>query len=81
VKAAILEGLILFDKTFSFRYIIVMEKILEEIEKFKQDHPDIAKAMEIFEMGMEDYQRAYRFLHEPKTYTSNTTFPTDSESE
>jgi len=58
-----------------------MEKILEEIEKFKQDHPDIAKAMEIFEMGMEDYERAYRFLHEPKTYTSNTTFPTDSESE
>ncbi len=56
-----------------------MDRILEEIEKFKQDHPDIAKAMDIFQMGMEDYERAYRFLHEPKTYTSNTTLPIDLE--
>jgi hypothetical protein len=58
-----------------------MDNILEEIEKFKNEHPDIVKAMEIFQMGMEDYQRAYRFLNESKIYTSNTTFPTESENE
>lgn len=56
-----------------------MEKLAKEMEKFKQNHPDVAQAMEIFQMTMEDYQRAYRFLHEPQTYTSNTTSPTETD--
>jgi hypothetical protein len=58
-----------------------MEKVLKEIEEFKQEHPDIAKAMEIFQMSMKDYEQAYRFLHESRTYTSNTTFPPEAESD
>jgi|LQYC01.1.fsa_nt_gi hypothetical protein len=56
-----------------------MEKIMEKIEQFKQNHPDVAKAMDIFRMSMEDYRRAYRFLHEHQTYTSNTTTPQETD--
>jgi len=54
-----------------------MDKLTKEIEKFKKNHPDVAKALEIFKMSMKDYQQAYRFLQEPYTYTSNTTTPTE----
>ncbi len=56
-----------------------MEKLLKDVEEFKQTHPDIAKAMEIFQVSMKDYEQAYRFLHGSKTYTSNTTLPSESE--
>lgn len=56
-----------------------MEKLTKQMEKFKQSHPDVAEAMEIFQMSMEDYQRAYQFLHEPQTYTSNTTTATEAD--
>jgi hypothetical protein len=58
-----------------------MEKLTKEIEKFKQNHPDVAKAMEIFQMSMEDYQRAYRFLNEPRTYTANSTTLIETDTE
>ncbi len=59
----------------------MMEKVLTEIEQFKQSHPDIAKAMEVFQMSMEEYELAYRFLHQPKIYTSSTTSPVDTDTE
>jgi len=52
-----------------------MEKIQKQIDDFKQSHPDIAKAMEVFNIGMDEYQRAFKFLNEPQIYTSNTTNP------
>jgi hypothetical protein len=52
-----------------------MENIQKQIEDFKQTHPEIAEAMEIFKIGMEEYQQAFKFLNEPQTYTSNTSNP------
>ncbi len=59
--------------------IVYMRNITKEIEQFKEKHPDVAKAMEIFRMSMEDYKRAYGFMNEPCTYTSNTTSPRENE--
>lgn len=50
-----------------------MDTLQKQIDDFKQAHPDIAKAMEVFKMGMNEYQQAFRFLNEPQTYTSNST--------
>jgi len=52
-----------------------MKNIAKEIEQFKQKHPDVAKAMKVFQMSMDDYKRAYGFMNEPRTYTSKTTYP------
>jgi len=60
-------------------YSFHMKNLTKEIEQFKQKHPDIAKAMEIFRMSMEDYKRAYSFMNEPRTYTSNTTSPLEND--
>lgn len=60
-------------------YSISMKDIAKEIEQFQQKHPDVAKAMEIFRMSMEDYKRAYSFMNEPSTYTSNTTTPAEND--
>lgn len=60
-------------------YSFGMKDISKEIEQFKQKHPDVAKAMEIFQMSMDDYKRAYNFMNEPRTYTTNTTTPSEKE--
>lgn len=52
-----------------------MENIQKQIEDFKQTHPEISEAMEIFKIGMNEYQQAFKFLNEPQIYTSNTTNP------
>ena len=52
-----------------------MENIDKQIEDLKRTHPEIAEAMEIFKIGMNEYQQAFKFLNEPITYTSNTTNP------
>ncbi len=52
-----------------------MDKMQKEIQKFIEKHPEIAKAMDLFRMSMDEYQKAYRFLIEPKTTTTNTTNP------
>lgn len=52
-----------------------MENIQKQIEDFKKAHPEIAKAMEIFKIGMDEYQQAFKFLNTPQTYTSNNTNP------
>lgn len=56
-----------------------MKNITKEIEQFQKKHPDVAKAMEIFRMSMEDYKRAYGFLNETRTYSTNTTTPTEND--
>ncbi len=56
-----------------------MKNITKEIKQFQEKHPDVAKAMEIFQMSMEDYKKAYGFLQEPRTYTANTTTPSENE--
>jgi len=58
-----------------------MDELLHEMAHFKQDHPFIVRAMEIFQISMEEYERACRFPHQPRTYTSNTTFLAESDSE
>jgi len=67
------------DKHGHIGYSFNMKNISREIELFKQKHPDVAKAMEIFQMSMDDYKRAYSFINEPRTYTSNTTTPSEKE--
>ncbi len=52
-----------------------MENIPKQIEDFKKAHPEVAEAMEIFKLGMDEYQQAFKFLNEPQIYTSNTTNP------
>ncbi len=57
-----------------------MENIQKQIEDFRQAYPEIAEAMEIFKIGMNEYQQAFKFLNEPQIYTSNTTNPNHSHS-
>lgn len=57
-----------------------MKDIEKKIEDFKKTNPEIAEAMEIFKIGMDEYQKAFKFLNEPQTYTSNTTNPDYSNS-
>jgi len=52
-----------------------MRNISNEIEQFQKLHPDLAKAMEIFQMTMEGYKRAYSFINMPRTYISDATYP------
>ena len=52
-----------------------MESIDKQIEEFKKNHPEIAEAMEILKIGMNEYQQAFKFLNEPRIYSTNTTNP------
>ena len=61
------------DNKSAYAYHSDMKNITKEIEQFKQKNPDVAKAMEVFQMSMADYKRAYGFMNEPRTYTSKTT--------
>lgn len=44
---------------------------IQDIEKIKQEHPEIAEALEIFDIGMKEYAEAFRFLNEPEIVTTN----------
>lgn len=55
-----------------------MDNISKQINDFMQAHPEIAEAMEIFKIGMNEYQQAFKFLNEPQVYTCNTTNPDHS---
>ncbi|OGW03676.1 MAG: hypothetical protein A2Z59_04060 [Nitrospinae bacterium RIFCSPLOWO2_02_39_17] len=44
---------------------------IQDIEKVKQEHPEIAEALEIFDIGMKEYAEAFRFLNEPEIITTN----------
>jgi hypothetical protein len=50
-----------------------MEKIFEQIERFKVRYPEIDEALRIFEIGLIEYQQAFEFLNSPEIITSNTT--------
>lgn len=52
-----------------------MENIEKQIEDLKKNHPEIAEAMDIFKMSMDEYQQAFKFLNEPQIYSTNTTNP------
>jgi len=43
----------------------------QDIEKIKQEHPEIAEALELFDIGMKEYAEAFRFLNEPQIVTTN----------
>lgn len=45
----------------------------QDIEQLKKEHPEIAEALEIFDIGMKEYAEAFRFLNEPQIITSNNT--------
>ncbi len=51
------------------------ESIDKKMEDLKKAHPEIVEAMEIFKIGMIEYQQAFKFLNEPQVYTANTTNP------
>jgi len=51
------------------------ESIDKKMEDLKKAHPEIVEAMEIFKIGMTEYQQAFKFLNEPHVYTANTTNP------
>jgi hypothetical protein len=42
-----------------------------DIEKVKQEHPEIAEALDLFDIGMKEYAEAFRFLNEPQIVTTN----------
>jgi hypothetical protein len=44
---------------------------IQDIERVKQEHPEIAEALEIFDIGMKEYAEAFRFLNEPQIVTTN----------
>ena len=44
---------------------------IQDIEKIKQEHPEIAEALELFDIGMKEYSEAFRFLNEPQILTTN----------
>ena len=52
-----------------------MKSIDKQIEELKKNHPEIAEALEIFKIGMNEYQQALKFLNEPQIYSANTTNP------
>ena len=43
----------------------------QDIERLKQEHPEIAEALDIFDIGMKEYAEAFRFLNEPQIITTN----------
>jgi hypothetical protein len=43
----------------------------QDIEKIKQEHPEIAEALDLFDIGMKEYAEAFRFLNEPQIITTN----------
>jgi len=57
-----------------------MKNLAKDTELFIQKHPDIAKAMEICRVSMADYRRAYGFINDPRTHTSDTTRPSEKAS-
>lgn len=44
---------------------------IQDIEKIKQEHPEITEALELFDIGMKEYAEAFRFLNEPQIVTTN----------
>ena len=42
-----------------------------DIEKVKREHPEIAEALDLFDIGMKEYSEAFRFLNEPQIVTTN----------
>lgn len=42
-----------------------------DIEQVKKEHPEIAEALELFDIGMKEYSEAFRFINEPKILTTN----------
>ncbi len=52
-----------------------MENIEKQIENLKKNHPEIAQAMEIFKIGLNEYQQAFKFLNESQIYSANNTNP------
>ncbi len=52
-----------------------MEAFDKQIEELKKSYPEIVEAMEIFKIGMNEYQQAFKFLNEPHIYSANTTNP------
>jgi coenzyme F420-reducing hydrogenase beta subunit len=45
----------------------------QKIEKLLQEHPEIAEALELFNMEMKEYAEVYKFLNEPEIITSDGT--------
>ena len=52
-----------------------MQDIERKIDDFKKINPEIKEALKIFEIGIKEYQQAFKFLNEPHIYTSNSTLP------
>jgi hypothetical protein len=49
------------------------EPIAQQIEQFEAENPAIAEAMRVFDISIEEYQRALRAMYTPQTYTSTST--------
>lgn len=49
------------------------DRLNQRIERLLQEQPDLAKALELFDMGMKEYAEAFRFLNEPQIITSDNT--------
>ena len=45
----------------------------EQLQAFKREHPDIAKALELFRLSMEEYRQVYAVRADPPTVASSST--------
>lgn len=50
---------------------ISQQDINKDMEQLKKEHPEIAEAIDIFDIGMKEYAEAFRFLNEPQIVTTN----------
>ncbi len=49
------------------------DRLSEQINDFEKKNPDIAKAMDLLDMSMQEYGEAIRALEPSVTYTSHST--------
>lgn len=52
-----------------------MEQIQKQTEEFLQNNPSIAKALELFRIGNDEYLKAYSSQRQPRMYTSTSSNP------
>jgi len=48
-------------------------KLSQELQAFKLSYPDVAKALELFQLSMEEYRQALVARGEPLTFNASST--------
>lgn len=48
-------------------------ELTQRIKTLLQEQPDLAEALELFDIGMKEYAEALKFLNEPQVITTDNT--------